>query len=142
MTARAARSLCSCPSSRRAPTPGPTKITYQGDVANIGGAANNPIKSGTMTFNPDGTLANADSANSPASGDISLTLPWDTAASGLNPQTITLNMGTVDGSDGMTQFDSASTQVSSKVDGALFGSLSGVIGRQRTAMSRRSSPTA
>ena len=47
-------------------------------------------------------------------------------ASGLNPQTITLNMGTVDGSDGMTQFDSASTQISSKVDGALFGSLSGV----------------
>ena len=102
------------------------EVTYQGNVANIGGAANNPIYSGTMTFNTDGTLANADTANSPASGNISLTLPWDTSTSGLTPQTISLNMGTVGGSDGMTQFDSTSTQVASKVDGALFGSLSGV----------------
>lgn len=101
------------------------EVTYQGNVANIGGAANNPIQSGTMSFNPDGTLANADTTASPAVGSISLTLPW-AAVSGLTPQTISLNMGTVGGSDGFTQFDSASTQISSKVDGALFGSLSGV----------------
>lgn len=101
------------------------EVSYQGNAANIGGAANNPIKTGTMTFNPDGTLANADSTASPAVGTISLTLPW-ASASGLNPQTISLNMGTVGKSDGFTQFDSASTQISSKVDGALFGSLSGV----------------
>jgi flagellar hook protein FlgE len=101
------------------------EVSYTGNVANIGGAANNPIKTGTMTFNPDGTLANADTTASPAVGSISLTLPW-AASSGLNPQTISLNMGTVGKSDGFTQFDSASTQISSKVDGALFGSLSGV----------------
>ena len=102
------------------------EVTYQGNLANIGGAAANPIKSGTMSFNPDGTLANADTTASPATGKISVTLPWVTGVSGLNPQTISLNMGTVNASDGMTQFDSASTQISSQVDGALFGSLSAV----------------
>lgn len=102
------------------------EIAYQGAAANIGGVTGNPIKTGTMTFNPDGTLANADSTASPATGAISLTLPWDTSVSGLDPQTISLNMGTVGGSDGLTQFDSPSNQVSSQVDGALFGSLSGV----------------
>ncbi len=102
------------------------EVTYQGDPANIGGAANNPIYSGTMSFNTDGTLANADTSISPATGNLSLTLPWDTAASGLAPQTINLSMGTVGSSDGLTQFDTSSNQVSSKVDGALFGSLSGV----------------
>jgi flagellar hook protein FlgE len=102
------------------------EINYQGDVANIGGATSNPLYEGTMTFNPDGTLANADTSVSPASGSISLTLPWDLTASGLDPQTISLNMGTVDGSDGFTQFDSPSSQISSTVDGALFGSLTGV----------------
>lgn len=102
------------------------EVTYQGDPANIGGAANNPIYTGTMSFNTDGTLANADTSITPPTGKISLTLPWDTATSGLAPQTISLNMGTVGSSDGLTQYDTASTQVSSSVDGALFGSLSGV----------------
>lgn len=103
------------------------EVSYQGATSNLtGGAAANPIYSGVMSFNPDGTLANADTSIAPATGSLSLNLPWNVATSGLNPQTISLNLGTVDGSDGMTQFDSTSTQISSQVDGALFGSLSGV----------------
>ena len=103
------------------------EVSYQGATSNLtGGAAANPIYSGVMSFNPDGTLANADTSISPATGTLTLNLPWNVATSGLNPQTISLNLGTVNGSDGMTQFDSTSTQISSQVDGALFGSLSGV----------------
>jgi len=103
------------------------EVSYQGPTSNLtGGAAANPIYSGVMSFNPDGTLANADTSISPATGTLTLNLPWNVATSGLNPQTISLNLGTVNGSDGMTQFDSTSTQISSQVDGALFGSLSGV----------------
>ena len=99
------------------------EVNYQGNASNITGS--NPIYSGTMTFNSDGTLANADTANSPASGDISLSLPWS-SSSGLASQTVSFNMGTVGASNGMTQFDSASAQGSSQVDGALFGALTGV----------------
>lgn len=102
------------------------EISYQGDTTNLtGGAAANPIYSGTMSFNTDGTLANADTAYA-ASGTISITLPWNSATSGLTSQAIDINLGTVGASDGMTQFDSTSTQISSQVDGALFGSLAGV----------------
>lgn len=99
------------------------EVSYQGAASNITGT--NPIYSGTMSFNSDGTLANADTSISPATGSISLALPWS-ASSGLAAQTVSFNMGTVGNSDGMTQFDSASSQVSSNVNGALFGSLSGV----------------
>lgn len=99
------------------------EIGYTGNASNITGT--NPIKTGTMTFNTDGTLANADTSVSPATGTISLTLPWS-ASSGLAAQSINLNMGTVGSSNGMTQFDSASTQISSQVNGELFGSLTGV----------------
>lgn len=99
------------------------EISYQGASGNITGS--NPIYAGTMTFNSDGTLANADTANSPASGSISLSMPWS-ASSGLAAQTIKIDMGTIGASDGMTQFDNASSQGPTSVNGALFGSLSGV----------------
>ena len=100
------------------------EVNYQGASANITGT--NPIAAGTMTFNSDGTLANANSAASPAVGSINVTIPWNSATSGLQPQTLALNMGTVGNSDGLTQFDSASALVNSSVNGALFGSLTGV----------------
>jgi flagellar hook protein FlgE len=99
------------------------EVSYQGTSSNITGS--NPIYSGTMSFNSDGTLANADTSVTPATGSISLALPWS-ASSGLAAQSVSINLGTVGASNGMTQFDSASTQVSSQVDGALFGSLTGV----------------
>jgi flagellar hook protein FlgE len=99
------------------------EVSYQGTASNITGS--NPIAEGTMSFNSDGTLANADTTASPATGSVSITIPWS-AASGLSSQTVSLNMGTVGSSNGVTQFDSASTMTNSTVDGALFGSLSGV----------------
>jgi flagellar hook protein FlgE len=98
------------------------EVSYQGNASNITGS--NPIAEGTMTFNTDGTLANVNGAN-PASGTLSLNIPWS-ASSGLSAQTVSVNMGTVGSSNGITQFDSPSTLTGSTVDGALFGSLTGV----------------
>lgn len=93
------------------------EVMYDGNAANIGGAGNNPIGSGTLTFNTDGTLL------SPAVAGV--TIPWS-AASGLSAQTVNFEFGTPGSADGVTQFDSASTLISSNVNGALFGGLSGV----------------
>jgi flagellar hook protein FlgE len=98
------------------------EANYEGAAGNITGT--NPIATGTMSFNSDGTLANANTAG-PPTGDISVNIPWS-AASGLSAQTVSVNMGTVGSSNGITQFDSASTLTGSTVDGALFGSLTGV----------------
>jgi len=92
------------------------EVNYEGAAGNISGT--NPIATGTMSFNTDGTLANADTAG-PPTGDISVNIPWS-AASGLSAQTVSVNMGTVGSSNGITQFDSASTLTGSTVDGALF----------------------
>ena len=102
------------------------EVTYQGAGANIGSPTNNLVASGTMSFNADGTLKTADTSAATPTGSINVTLPWVPSASGLNPQTISINMGTVGSSDGITQFDNPSALVSSTVDGALFGSVSGV----------------
>ncbi|HWD28071.1 MAG TPA: flagellar hook protein FlgE [Rhizomicrobium sp.] len=104
------------------------EVTYQGAGSNLGSPppTNNMVAAGTMTFNSDGTLKTADSSAASPTGSISVNIPWDTTASGLQPQTISINMGTPGSSDGVTQFDNPSALVSSKVDGALFGSLSGV----------------
>jgi flagellar hook protein FlgE len=99
------------------------EVSYQGSSSNITGT--NPITSGTMTFNADGTLANANSTATPPTGNISVTIPF-AAASGLNPQTLSINMGTVGSSNGITQYDSPSTLTNAGVDGAAFGSLTGV----------------
>ncbi|MEI9996582.1 MAG: flagellar hook protein FlgE [Rhizomicrobium sp.] len=102
------------------------EVTYQGAGANIGSPTNNVLKTGTMSFNADGTLKTADTSAASPTGDISVTIPWAPSASGLNPQTISIDMGSVGGSDGITQADNPSALVSSTVDGALFGSLSGI----------------
>jgi flagellar hook protein FlgE len=106
------------------------EASYQGDATNLG-SATNPIATGTMTFNSDGTLAGVTDTTGGAStastdGSVDVTIPWDATASGLQPQTISVNFGTLNGSDGITQFNSDSTMVSSNVNGALFGSLNGV----------------
>jgi flagellar hook protein FlgE len=99
------------------------EVSYQGAASNITGT--NPIAEGTMSFNSDGTLANADTSSATPTGSFNITIPWS-ASSGLASQTVSLNMGTVGSSNGVTQFDSASSMTNSTVDGALFGSLSGV----------------
>jgi flagellar hook protein FlgE len=78
-----------------------------------------------MSFNSDGTLANADTSQSPAVGSIPVTIPWS-ASSGLASQTLSVNMGTVGSTNGMTQFDSPSTLTNATPNGASVGSLTGV----------------
>jgi flagellar hook protein FlgE len=106
------------------------EVTYQGAASNLTGPpANNMLASGTVTFNTDGTLKNVvptGGSGTPASGTLAMTIPWAPATSGLQPQTISVDMGSVGGSDGVTQYDNPSTMVSSNVDGALFGSLQSI----------------
>jgi flagellar hook protein FlgE len=95
---------------------------YAGDAANISSA--NPIGTGTVSFNSDGTLANVDGA-SPASGAFNLTIPW-AASTGLASQSVAVNLGTVGSTSGLTQFDTASTLNGSSPDGSSFGNVTGV----------------
>jgi flagellar hook protein FlgE len=101
------------------------EVSYQGPAANIGGAGNNPITTGTMSFNSDGSLKDTDTATAGAQNTIAVTIPW-AAASGLSAQALTVDMGTVGNSDGMSQFDTPSALTNSVVDGAVFGSVTGV----------------
>ena len=103
------------------------EASYGGDSANI--TSSNPIASGTMSFNSDGSLANVvptGGSGSPASGNIPITIPWDSTTSGLSPQDLTVDMGTVGATDGLTQYDTASTLTSANVDGAVYGNVNGI----------------
>ena len=108
------------------------EVAYTGDQSNItptGGNDPNPIATGTVSFDQNGDLVNASPggvANSPASGTINLSIPWDPNNSGLQPQTIAFNMGTAGTSDGTSQFASDSVLDSSNTDGATFGSVTGL----------------
>ena len=95
------------------------EISYQGPVADIGGAGNNPVKTGTITFNADGSLA------TPLTGMSSMTIPW-AVSTGLVPQTVTLRLGTSGLSNGVTQYDSPSALTAANVDGAPYGALTSV----------------
>ena len=97
------------------------EATYGGNAANVSSTS---LSQGTITFNSDGTLANVN-GQAPASGVIPVTIPW-AAASGLQPQTVSLNLGTVGGTDGLTQYDSQSVLNNQNVDGSAFGSVTGV----------------
>jgi flagellar hook protein FlgE len=104
------------------------EATYAGDPANV---TSTNLSQGTINFNSDGTLSNVNGA-SPASGNLSLTIPWS-AASGLSSQTLSVNLGTVNGSSGLTQYDAPSALNGSTVDGSAFGSVTGVtIGKDGT----------
>jgi len=98
------------------------EAAYSGPGANISSA--NPIGTGTVTFNSDGTMKNVNGA-APASGSFNLTIPW-AASTGLASQTIAVNLGAVNGTSGLTQFDSASTLNGTSPDGSPFGSITGV----------------
>jgi flagellar hook protein FlgE len=107
------------------------EVTYQGDASNLTtGSAALPtlVGSGTCAFNSDGTLASITPTGGTASanGSIDLTIPWDATTSGLQPQDISIDFGTLNSSQGLTQFDNSSSMASSTVNGALFGSLTGV----------------
>ncbi len=81
------------------------EAAYAGSAANLSSA--NPIGTGTVSFNTDGSLANVNGA-SPASGAFNLTIPW-AASTGLASQSVAVNLGTVGSTSGLTQFDTPSS---------------------------------
>jgi flagellar hook protein FlgE len=117
------------------------EVSYQGAASNLNSAsalvAGTPalVQYGTVTFNSDGTLKDVTSHDSSGTlvtssaaatnGKFNVTIPWSTA-SGLQPQSIAMDFGALNSSDGITQFDNSSNMASSQVNGALFGSLAGV----------------
>jgi flagellar hook protein FlgE len=98
------------------------EAAYAGAAGNLSSA--NPIGTGTVSFNSDGTLKNVNGA-SPASGTFNLTIPW-AASTGLAAQAIAVNYGAVGGTSGLTQFDTASTLNGTSPDGSSFGNVTGV----------------
>ncbi|MGZ9116819.1 MAG: flagellar hook-basal body complex protein, partial [Methylocystis sp.] len=56
---------------------------------------------------------------------VTMTIPW-AAITGLSSQDISVNFGSADESNGMTQFDAASTLTSAIPDGAPYGALASV----------------
>jgi flagellar hook protein FlgE len=119
------------------------EVSYQGtDTTNITTTYSGfpkLVSAGTCSFGADGTLTSVtpNSGSLNADGTVPVAIPW-TQASGLQvlkdptdptssvPQAIELSFGKIGSSTGLTQFDSPSAMSSSKVDGALFGSLTGV----------------
>ncbi len=98
------------------------EAAYAGAPANL--SSPNPIGTGTVTFNSDGTLKNVNGAAPPA-GIFNLTVPW-AASTGLAAQSIAVNLGSVGGTSGLTQFDTASTLNGTSPDGSSFGNVTGV----------------
>jgi flagellar hook protein FlgE len=98
------------------------EAAYAGSAANLSSA--NPIGTGTVSFNSDGTMNTVNGA-APATGSFNLTIPWD-PSTGLAAQTVAVNLGAVGGTSGLTQFDSASTLNGTSPDGSPFGAITGV----------------
>ncbi len=98
------------------------EAAYAGAAGNL--SSPNPIGTGTVTFNSDGTMKNVNGA-APASGSFNLSIPW-AASTGLAAQTVAVNLGAVGGTSGLTQFDSASTLNGTSPDGSPFGAITGV----------------
>jgi len=108
------------------------EVTYGGDSSNLGSSVtNNLVDSGTITFNSDGSLKGVTSTDSSGTtttsttGSISFSIPWS-ASSGLTSQALTVDMGTIGSTDGITQYDTTSTKTNSNVDGAVYGSVSSI----------------
>jgi flagellar hook protein FlgE len=90
------------------------------DITTAPGLVNGQLAAGTVAFTSNGSL---DATNTTASLTNLSNIQWTNGAAVSN---ITLNLGSNGGSDGLTQFDSVSTLISSSVDGAVFGNVTGV----------------
>jgi flagellar hook protein FlgE len=102
------------------------EANYTGDPNNV--TKTNPIATGTISFNSDGslnTVTPSDGSTQTDPGSFNLVMPWSTS-SGLAAQTVDLSFGTHNATNGTTQFASDSVLNSSNVDGATFGSVTGL----------------
>lgn len=97
-------------------------ITYSGSTTNLT-SGDSTLDTGTLTFNSDGSLASVTSnSGAVTDGSVALTIPWDTTTSGLSSQDVTFSFGSIGGTDGFTQYTTAST-ASYTPDGAAYGSV-------------------
>lgn len=94
------------------------------DVTPIAPNVDGQLVTGTLVFNADGSL---NIPGSTAALFAPITAAW---TNGTNPSAITFDFGTDGDTDGFTQFDSISTLISSNVDGAVFGNVTGVAVRK------------
>lgn len=98
--------------------------SWQGEIysdpANAVTAPGGLLASGAIQFNPDGSL---DLAGSDASFFNPLNVTWTNNA-GSEP--IRLNLGSNGGLDGITQFGSISSLISSNIDGGMLGNISSI----------------
>ena len=83
-------------------------------------AAGGVLASGTVKFNPDGSL---DRAGSSPALFAPLTIGWTNSAGSAPVQ---LKLGSNGGLDGLTQFGGASALISSSVDGGMLGNVASV----------------
>ncbi|MBT0670567.1 flagellar hook protein FlgE [Novosphingobium profundi] len=92
------------------------------EISDVGGTAvtDGMIASGTIAFNSDGSL---DVANSDPSFFSDLDITWSNGAAS---DPISLDLGSQDGLDGLTQFASSSALLSANVDGGMLGTVSSV----------------
>ncbi|MFZ5608734.1 MAG: flagellar hook protein FlgE [Pseudomonadota bacterium] len=90
------------------------------DVTTGGSFVNGQVATGTIAFNADGSL---DLGGTSASLLSSIPITWTNGAAASQ---ISLNLGNDGEVNGLTQFDSVSTLISSSVDGAVFGNVTGV----------------
>jgi flagellar hook protein FlgE len=92
------------------------------DIDTVGGAASTTglLASGTVRFNPDGSL---NVAASDAALFADLDIGW---ANNAGSVPIRLNLGSEGGLDGLTQFGSESALLSSVVDGGMLGTVASV----------------
>jgi len=100
--------------------------------------ANGLIARGQLVFNSDGSYDESSSSliNTRTTGGGAITLPtsasnpltfaYDTTDAIVNDGSISLDFGTDGDTDGWTQFESASSLISSSVDGASFENVNGI----------------
>jgi flagellar hook protein FlgE len=89
-------------------------VAQPGEISSL-----NPIEAGTLTFNTDGSLASV-------TPDPAQSNPVSFNNGSAPGQTITLDFGTIGGTDGLTQNDSPTAATFVSADGYAAGNLSGI----------------
>ncbi len=90
------------------------------EVNTVAPLTNGQLATGTLAFNTDGSL---DLTNTTAALKNAITIDWNNGASN---STINVDFGSDGLTDGFTQYDSLSALISSTIDGAVFGNVTGV----------------
>ncbi|MCK5041876.1 MAG: flagellar hook protein FlgE [Sphingomonadales bacterium] len=93
------------------------------DVTPIAPLIDGQVGTGLLRFNPDGSLDLTAGTGTSASLLSGFPINWTTGAASSD---ISIDWGSDSDVDGITQFDSISALISSNVNGAIFGNVTGV----------------